>query len=105
MWKHNIDVVDFILKEIPGFYQWVSFQFEELKRNLLRAKEELEYAQEDQKKSDTPGRKKATKKAQEKYEKELKAVRVYPTSHNLWIQSKNLTQNDIKEINLYSNKN
>ncbi|RCN33941.1 hypothetical protein ANCCAN_20220 [Ancylostoma caninum] len=52
----------------------VPTSFEELKRNLLRAKEELEYAQEDQKTSDTPGRRKATKKAQEKYDKELKAL-------------------------------
>ncbi|KAL6736531.1 hypothetical protein Aduo_006873 [Ancylostoma duodenale] len=59
---------------IRTFINNVYFEFEELKRNLLKAKEELQYAQEDQKTSDTPGRRKATKKAHEKYDKELKAL-------------------------------
>ncbi|KAK6737915.1 hypothetical protein RB195_020174 [Necator americanus] len=62
------------LHMIRTFINNVYYEFEDLKRNLLKAKEDLEYAQEDQKKTDTPGRRKSTKKAQEKYDKELKAL-------------------------------
>ncbi|CAJ0605180.1 unnamed protein product [Cylicocyclus nassatus] len=59
---------------IRTFINVVYYEFEDLKRNLLKAKEDLEYAQEEQKKADTAARKKSTKKAQEKYDKDLKAL-------------------------------
>ncbi|KHJ79405.1 hypothetical protein OESDEN_20949 [Oesophagostomum dentatum] len=48
-----------------------------LKRNLIAAKQELDEAKEDQNRSDTPAKKRVTKKAQKLYDKELKALEQY----------------------------
>lgn len=55
----------------------VSLQFEDLKRGLLKAKEDMEMAQEDLKKGENPFRKRAARKSTEKYEAELKAVSLF----------------------------
>ncbi|VDM56381.1 unnamed protein product [Angiostrongylus costaricensis] len=50
------------------------FQFEDLKRVLVKSKEDLEFAKEDMKNGETPARKKALKKANQKYEIQMKAL-------------------------------
>ncbi|KHJ93919.1 hypothetical protein OESDEN_06160 [Oesophagostomum dentatum] len=52
-------------------------EYEMLKRNLIAAKQELDEAKEDQNRSDTPAKKRVTKKAQKLYDKELKALEQY----------------------------
>ncbi|VDL75182.1 unnamed protein product [Nippostrongylus brasiliensis] len=51
-----------------------STQFEDLKRSLLKAKEDMEMAQEDLKKGETAFRKRSARKTMDKYEAELKAM-------------------------------
>ncbi|WKX97099.1 hypothetical protein Q1695_013055 [Nippostrongylus brasiliensis] len=59
---------------IRTFINSVYFEFEDLKRSLLKAKEDMEMAQEDLKKGETAFRKRSARKTMDKYEAELKAM-------------------------------
>uniref|UniRef100_A0A0K0CTU5 Sorting nexin/Vps5-like C-terminal domain-containing protein n=1 Tax=Angiostrongylus cantonensis TaxID=6313 RepID=A0A0K0CTU5_ANGCA len=59
---------------IRTFINIVYFEFEDLKRALVKSKEDLEFAKEDMKNGETPARKKALKKANQKYEIQMKVL-------------------------------
>ncbi|KAK6043697.1 hypothetical protein COOONC_18798 [Cooperia oncophora] len=54
-------------------------QFEDLKRALQKSKEDMEMAEEDLKKGESAFRKRAARKATEKYEADLKALENFLT--------------------------
>ncbi|KJH52588.1 hypothetical protein DICVIV_01173 [Dictyocaulus viviparus] len=59
---------------IRTFINNVYFEFEDLKKALMKSKDELEFAQEELKSGETILRKRAVKKATERYENKLKAL-------------------------------
>ncbi|XGW12640.1 hypothetical protein V3C99_013367 [Haemonchus contortus] len=61
------------------FINTVYFEYEDLKRTLLRSKEDLELAQEELKKGENMFRKRTVKKANEKYEADLRALEAFLT--------------------------
>ncbi|VDO76385.1 unnamed protein product [Haemonchus placei] len=71
------EMFDKSLESVKGF--WHDEEYEDLKRTLLRSKEDLELAQEELKKGENMFRKRTVKKANEKYEADLRALESFLT--------------------------